>query len=382
MKIILRVVMLIAFLTSSGFSYDGVTVFGNNFYLNGNPFYFAGTNAYYLWYGDIDCSSPATNQGCVIPLLNAAQSLNLKVIRTWGFCNGEDTYGYCFQPSSGIYDEGTFAHFDRVLKEASKREIKLIIVLVNNWDNFGGMSQYNAWCDVTTHDEFYTNTCTRTLYKNYVNYFINRTNSLTGVKYKDDPTIFAWELANEPRCWSDTTGTTLNNWIGEMSAYIKSLDPNHLVATGVDGGYVNKGEDPSAWWYKGNEGQDYYANHQWTGIDFATFHYYQDMDPNINVYAWIQEHIEDAHNVIGKPVLFEEFNTKTNKAQTLSDWYSKMETYGVNGDTFWMLADNAFANNDDGYFVFCPENADTCQVILNHANFMNNRGTSSLLWTK
>lgn len=350
-----------------------VEVNGTDFYLNGKPFYFAGTNAYYLWYGNIDCSSPGANQGCVIPLFNDAKSINLSVIRTWGFCNGGYKYGYCFQPSAGSYNEATFAHFDRVIKEASDRNLKLIITLVNSWDDVGGMSTYNSWCNLTNHDDFYTNACTKTLYKNYVNYFINRINTITGVRYKDDPTIFAWELANEPRCTSDKTGVTLNNWINEMSAYIKSIDSNHLVTTGVDGGYVNKGSNPWAWWYKGNEGQDYYSNHNWNTIDFATFHYYSSMDPTINANTWIQEHIQDAHNIIGKPVLFEEFNSNTNMAEKLSEWYSLMKTNNVNGDTFWMLSDNYFAGNNDSYFILCPEDTEVCSIIKEHALYMHNK---------
>lgn len=38
---------------------------------------------------------------------------------------------------------------------------------------------------------------------------VTRRNSLSGVKYSEEPAIFAWELINEPRCESSSSAPAL-----------------------------------------------------------------------------------------------------------------------------------------------------------------------------
>lgn len=59
-------------------------------------------------------------------------------------------------------------------------------------------------------DDFYSNAVVKGYYKNHVRKLLNRINTITRVEYKDDSTIIAWELMNEPRCKIDDSGNTLN----------------------------------------------------------------------------------------------------------------------------------------------------------------------------
>lgn len=75
-------------------------------------------------------------------------------------------------------------------------------------------------------DKFYTNDAAQKLYFDHVKAIIARTNKYSNLPYTQDPAILAWELANEPQ-------HPPQKWVRETAALIKSLDPNHLVATGI-----------------------------------------------------------------------------------------------------------------------------------------------------
>jgi mannan endo-1,4-beta-mannosidase len=355
-----------------------VTVNGTDFYRDGKPFHFAGTDTYYLWLGDYDClTGYNTKLGCTKEVFEDAKAMNLTVFRTWGFCHGchlgDETRQ--LQHGPGVYGEVTFQKVDRFIKEAGDRNFSLIIPFVNNWNDFGGMCQYLDWCGIsgcdpnatsgtgaTAHDAFYTDECTRNLYKNYISYFLNRVNTLTGVRYKDDPTILAWELANEPRARSGAS-TALNNWIEEMSNYIKSIDSVHLVTVGEEG-------------LGSAEGTNFVDNHNYPGIDFAGFHLFPDnwgWTPSQST-EFINFRMNDAATM-GKPVILEEMGkmgSDSTKYYYFDAWYDLVESREIDGTLFWMLKDLQYPDKDE-YGVDYPEDAAVTSRIIQHANFMSGR---------
>ena len=59
-----------------------------------------------------------------------------------------------------------------------------------------------------------------------------------------------------------------------MSAYVKSIDPNHLVAIGDEGFFQGQS---GGYPYNANEGVDFSANIKIASIDFGTFHSYPEV---------------------------------------------------------------------------------------------------------
>jgi len=113
------------------------------------------------------------------------------------------------------YHEDAFDSLDYAVAKAGQLGIKLVLPLVNNWPDYGGMQQYVKWfLDLpddsyttgTNHDLFYSTPAIKECYKAYARHVTQRFNRYTGLRYNEDPTIMAFELANEPRCRSDKTG--------------------------------------------------------------------------------------------------------------------------------------------------------------------------------
>jgi mannan endo-1,4-beta-mannosidase len=162
--------------------------------------------------------------------------------------------------------------------------------------------------------QFYSSDAAVALYHDYVRAVVGRTNSITGVRYADDPTIMSWQLANEPRPGgSDAVAMqqlpAYLAWIGSTARLIKSLDSNHLVSTGSEGTQGCMGKDECV-----------FDAHDSPYVDYVTAHIWPQnwgwADPKDLAGTWptVEANTRDyiATNVaiaqrLGKPLVIEEF---------------------------------------------------------------------------
>ncbi|HEV2829082.1 MAG TPA: cellulase family glycosylhydrolase, partial [Pyrinomonadaceae bacterium] len=294
--------------------------------------------------------------------LRQASQAGIRVVRVWASGEGGPNDIGPVGPDSadwprkhplrwapGKWNEAAFVHLDNVIAEAGRNQLLVQLCLVNWWRDTGGVTQYLRWAGIRdAADEkfefginteramqFYTNEETRRLYREHLEKIATRRNSLTGVLYRDDPNIFGWELMNEAQAvtgrWEERRA-----WIVEMSGYLKSLDPNHIIAPG-DWGYRTAAER-----------REWLRDHQLPNIDYCDVHHYPRPDANsfVDSPKALREFIENraaAAFLLKKPLVFGEFGMGVEGYQGFSqvDWYrAYLESNvaaGTAGAMFWIL---------------------------------------------
>lgn len=134
-----------------------------------------------------------------------------------------DMGGHVYIRGIGDFNEEAFCTLDRVLHEARKRQIRVIIPFVDQWRWWGGIEQYAQFRGKSAED-FWTDREIREDFKKTIAFVLGRSNSIDGTPYRDDPAIFGWETGNELDAPAE--------WTRDIAAYCKSLDPRHLVIDG------------------------------------------------------------------------------------------------------------------------------------------------------
>lgn len=156
--------------------------------------------------------------------------MNLRAVRLWNLpirdpndkpADGRMTWHYVQGP--GQFNEESFRVVDSLFALANKYGVRVIFDLTaESGDYLGGIGTYAAHRG-KKRAEFYTDPQVKEDYKATIRYVLSRTNTITGVPYREDKAILAWQFGNEMH------GAPAP-WLAEMAAYIKSLDPNHLVS--------------------------------------------------------------------------------------------------------------------------------------------------------
>ncbi|TPN87770.1 PKD domain-containing protein [Aquimarina algicola] len=321
---------------------------GDKFMLDERPFYFSGANVYdFFTYGSSsgDIETQFMDKDRIDAHMRTLYVSGVRVVRLWGFSH-EDWHG--FEPQKGVYSEAQFSLFDYVVKSAEANGIKLIVALENYWNDYGGIKDRLKWEGIEvegagTHDQgqFFTNASAIQGYKDYVKYFITRKNHYDGVEYRNDPTILAWELMNEPRYQGfgdDLSSNTLRAWVDDMGEFIKSIDSNHLLGTGLEAHGAKYG-------FGGDEGNDFIKIHESPYIDFTSAHpYIRESWSNFTLEQTMElmaTWANESHNIIKKPLYVGEFNVEI---QERYEWweeiYGYIEKEKIGASAFWWFPDS------------------------------------------
>ncbi|WP_026522898.1 carbohydrate binding domain-containing protein [Butyrivibrio sp. VCB2001] len=241
------------------------------------------------------------------------------------------------------FNEDALNMLDDVLAKANQYGIRVIVPFVDHWHWIGGMDGY-VWLAGESDGKapsqsgfqdwawrFYSSERCMDLFKQMITHLLNRTNSVTGVMYKDDPAILCWETGNEIGNRSQVErDEELSAWTNEVVAHVKSIDSNHLVLDGrMSMSPMSLSSDNLA--------------------DILGAHYYEG-----NYAQRCEDDTRDAHNA-GKPFILGEFGAKVT-AQPCIDVFQKGIENDTNGIMMWSLRAHKdgfgyYFHNEDGYWA-------------------------------
>ena len=217
--------------------------------LNGHPYQFVGVNAYELatWWG--------TNYGCGAQVEDLGGFFNAltpnSVVRFWAFQD------FTQSKTSGGRDWGPI---DRVVQAAERAHQRLIFVFGDQWANCHG-EQYK---DATFYHGAYKTAQPLGELEPYLDWVHD-----VVVRYRSSPAVGMWEPLNEAQgdCVS-VSRADLNQFFDTVGALIKSIDPKHLIESGL----LGTGQCAVT-------GVDYVVVQNTPNIDVLSYHDYGDASP-------------------------------------------------------------------------------------------------------
>jgi mannan endo-1,4-beta-mannosidase len=316
---------------------DFVQRSGTSLQLAGKPFRYSGPNIEWLGlesYGPHDPMGPRyPSRFEVDDALDTATEMGARVVRsqTMGDSVGCDL---CLEPRRGEFNPRAFEAVDYAIKSARERGLRLIITLVGDCATctLGGPGEYLKWTHKDDTKAFFTDPAVIAAFEEHIAALLNHKNVFTGVAYKDDPTIMAWENCN--MCGLIAAFTSSSHdfsiylpWVDTIGNFIKSIDSKHL--------------------YLDTSGLFRYDPHALDAKtpDLITWEYYPHWDAALGggqkTTADTFTHDAAAITAHGKAYIVNEFGWDVTDWATSKDLQSVLATLehdpNVSGDDYWAL---------------------------------------------
>jgi hypothetical protein len=242
-----------------------------------------------------------------------------------------------FQPlatSGGVRD---WTAFDRTLAAARSHGYKVIATLADQWGDCGTTGAGYGYKDTQWYQSAYLapDPSATVSYRDWV--------AEVAFRYRNDPTILAWQLVNEPEVLPAKNGDCstvpeataagiLAAFAADVSGLIRAIDPNHLISLGTLGG----GQC-------GTQADDYQAVMSIPTLDLCEYHDYTpgQLVPG-DQWNGLQRRIDQC-NALGKPLIVGELGirptdvagTFADRGKVLSDKLCAQLTAGVAGILVW-----------------------------------------------
>jgi mannan endo-1,4-beta-mannosidase len=341
---------------------------GGTLTLDGQPFRALGANVYYLQqmfaYDELGMGWAASQARTA---LDAMVCLSMNVVRLWAFNDSTDSSSIRRAP--GVYSASGLRGLDRAVAEAKGRGLRVILTLVNGGVDYGGLGAYAAWNDPATMpmaERFYREPAIRQYWKDYASMLVGRINTVTGIAYRDEPAILAWEVGNELRCES-CAGTSLwRDTMRELIDYLRATGVTQLIADGSDG--FDEGTPEylglsNNYPLSGVQGTSFSQLLTLEGLDMVSYHAYPDalgLDPGPDLDIWISAHQDKARRA-GKVAYLGEFghnppasvDQDRTRARQFGRWLERFYGPGTGSlALLWQLEPpERRPINDDGYGV-------------------------------
>lgn len=263
---------------------------------------------------------------------------------------GQEAFrAWFFQRLATVDGERDWAAFDHTLRVARSNGQRVVATLTNQWgdcENAVGAPVYKTedWYRSSYRTE--ADPGMPVTYREWVRQVV--------LRYRDDPTILAWQLINEGEALTSKGGTcsptaaaSVRAWATDVSELIKAIDPNHLVSLGS----ISSGQCGTS---TGTAFEDLHAIRT---IDLCEYHDYDSLSA-LPGDAWngLAVRLAQCHD-LGKPMFVGESGLKRTSGGSLAARAAVFEAKfaaqfgaGVVGELIWTWQ-AAGEDSGDGYGV-------------------------------